>query len=311
MFCMMSDGHIYTLNHDLKKLEHRVEHDEDDTFTPKVGDTYHINEEAKVRPVRMISDVDDILRVIREMPPPTDDKEKQILSLIHKDDNLTDLLFSFVAAGYAPGVNFESGRITALKFELNKVFCIIEAQQLIKSAIDGVIVVDSEDVYNNMNQAMHTLKSKLFLKSHLSYYTAKDLEVLDAYRTKPICGNLADNRRVSNLIEIDVSKAYTAAFCDITEIPIFNEFDAFRPYESEPMLPLSLYVVKGFAHPLSTQTHNLIYGKYLRDGMKPLAVKQPSFIKDVNYAKLVEELYESKISDNEQQDAHIKNWSLT
>ena len=110
----------------------------------------------------MIATIDDILQVVRETPAPEDPKEKQVLTLIHKEDNLTDLLYQFVGAGYSPGVNFESGRITALKLELNKIFCIIQTQQLIKSAIDGVVVVDSEDVYNNMNQAMSTLSSKLF-----------------------------------------------------------------------------------------------------------------------------------------------------
>ena len=138
----------------------------------------------------MITQVDDIMQVIRDMPKPEDPKEKQVLTLIHKEDNLANLLYQFVEAGYSPGVNFEYGRITALKLELNGIFRTIQTQQLIKSAIDGVVVVDTEEVYNNMNLAMCTLTSKLFLKSHLSYYTAKDLEVIDSYRTKPICGNM-------------------------------------------------------------------------------------------------------------------------
>ena len=73
----------------------------------------------------MIANIDDILQVIREMPKPETKKgekeEKQILTLFHKEDNLTNLLYEFVAAGYSPGVNFESGRITALKLELNKI----------------------------------------------------------------------------------------------------------------------------------------------------------------------------------------------
>ena len=175
----------------------------------------------------MITNIDDIWQGIRNMHQPEDPKEKQILTLIYKEDNLTGLLYQFVGAGYSPGVSFESGRFTALKLELNKICCIIQAQQLVKSAIDGVVVVDTEEVYNNMNLAMCTLTVKLFLKSHLSYHTAKDLEVLDSYRTKPICGNLLKHPS-KNVIEIDVSKAYTSAFCDIAEIPIFNEFDAFN-----------------------------------------------------------------------------------
>ena len=177
------------------------------------------------------------------------------------------------------------------------------------------MVVDSEEVYNNMNVAMCTLNSKLFLKSHLSYYTSKDLEVLDSYRTKPICGNIYQ-LPTNNVIEIDVSKAYTAAFCEISEIPIFNEFDAFRPYENEPILPLNLYVVKDFSHPLATQNRCLVYGKYVslllksqtkgQEGMQIMAFKQPSFIKNVDYAKLVADLYESRTSENDQQDVYIK-----
>ncbi len=40
--------------------------------------------------------------------------------------------------------------------------------------------------------------------------------------------------------------------------------------------------------------------------MRIVAFKQPSFIKEVNYKKLVEELYATKISDDETQDVYIK-----
>ena len=49
-----------------------------------------------------------------------------------------------------------------------------------------------------------------------------------------------------------------------------------------------------------------MYGKYLRDGVNIVAVKQPSFTKQVNYASLVTELYETKISDNADHDVYIK-----
>jgi hypothetical protein len=101
----------------------------------------------------MIASIDDILEVLRDVPPPEDDDKKQVVNLIHKEDDLVGLLFNFIQAGYSPGVNFESGRVTALKLEFNKIFCIIQTQQLIKSAIDGVVVINSEQVYNNMNQA--------------------------------------------------------------------------------------------------------------------------------------------------------------
>ncbi len=98
-----------------------------------------------------------------------------MLALTHKGDNLTDLLYQLVGAGYSPSVRSESGRITALKLDLSTASYVAQTQQLIKSAIDGVVAVDSEVVRcKNMNLPMHTLSPKLSLKSHLSYYAEKD-----------------------------------------------------------------------------------------------------------------------------------------
>ena len=318
MYCMVTDGHVYTLNHQqtrLRQLEggevkakEEDGGDDDDDLGKKlqVGENYLIREDAEAKPARMIDNIDDILRILKA----SEDTE-QFIKLIHRADNLTDLLYQLTDAGYSPGINFESGRITALKLEFNRRFFLIETQQLIKSAIDGVVVVDDEATYNNMSEAMNDLNNKLFLKSHLSHYTEEDIDLLDAYRTKPICGRLCSSPvgtdRARNLIEVDVSKAYTAAFCEITEIPIFNEFDNFKPYNGEPIEPLNLYIITADLHPLNTQPRNLVYGRYLKPGgVPPAFFKQPSFIKKVNYLKLVDELYAFPISGDAKADVYIK-----
>ncbi len=101
MYVMVTDGHVYTLNHDIKHLEHQQ--DEDDHYAPAVCDTYYINDEAKPRKAKMMRDIDDILQVIRDMPAPEDPKEKQIFTLIHREDNLTDLLYQLVGCWLFPG----------------------------------------------------------------------------------------------------------------------------------------------------------------------------------------------------------------
>ncbi len=75
MYGMMTDGHIYILSHDVNRLEQKQ--DEDDTYTPTIGETYYINEEAKPRPAKMITNIDDILQVIRNMPEPEDPKSNE------------------------------------------------------------------------------------------------------------------------------------------------------------------------------------------------------------------------------------------
>ncbi len=72
---------------------------------------------------------------------------------------------------------------------------------------------------------MFTLTFKICVKRHLSHYATEDLEVLDSYRTKTICGSIC-NHPSNNEVEIDVSNAYTASFCDMIEIAIFKELDS-------------------------------------------------------------------------------------
>ena len=55
---MITDGHIYTLNHDIKLLEQQL--DEDDHYAPTVCDTYYINDDAKPRKANMIANIDDM-----------------------------------------------------------------------------------------------------------------------------------------------------------------------------------------------------------------------------------------------------------
>ena len=71
MYCLMADVHIYTLNHNLDRLAHREpESDSEDNFKPKVGETFQIQEEIEARQARMITNIDDVLEVVRVMPPP-------------------------------------------------------------------------------------------------------------------------------------------------------------------------------------------------------------------------------------------------
>ena len=254
---------------------------------------------------KIIDNVDEVLRIAREIPKATAKYEQPTVSLIHRQDNLATLLFELIDAGYNPGINFEAGRITSLKMEFNGTFYIIQTQQLIKSAIDGVVAVEDEATYNNMNQAMTSLNHQILMNSHKSYYTEFDMNVLDEYRTKPIVGNLADTSS-NKLVEIDISKAYTSALCKISEIPIFNEFDNFKPCDGQAIEPLNLYVVKNKPHALASQSHSLLYGKYLPADAIIQAVKTPSFIKKVDYEKAINDLYATPISNDEDQDAFIK-----
>ena len=46
------------------------------------------------------------------------------------------------------------------------------------------------------------------------------------------------------MVEIDVTKAFTKAFTNISKIPIFNEFDNFIIYDNSKIQDYNLYIIE-------------------------------------------------------------------
>ena len=68
---------------------------------------------------------------------------------------------------------------------------------------------------------------------------------------------------------IDVRKAFTHAFNQMTEIPVFTQFDAWKPYKKEHSIEsfhsLTLYLVKCTGEAMFfNKTYCLVYGQFLK-----------------------------------------------
>ena len=111
------------------------------------------------------------------------------------------------------------------------------------------------------------------------------MDILNEYRTTANVGYMKPLKTTHGLEEIDLSKAYTKAFTQIRRLPVFNEFDDWRPYAVQPIEPLCLYKVEGgTGSPLFfNKTTNVVHGQVLKDfpDARILAVKEPSFIRKV------------------------------
>ena len=237
---MMDDNHIYTLNHNIKRLEQFQDNiNLDYTVTPSTD--YRVRESETETTVyhKMISPIDDILQILKD----EDRTPADIICLAHKDNGLTAMLFELLELGYKPRIQYDTGRITHLIMEFNEQVFILRTQQLITSVIQYPVVVDCEIIYNKMNEAMVNFNTHIFKATHKSYYTQEDIDILDEYRTVANSGMITDKPN-EKLTEIDISKAYTGAFCKITHIPIFNEFDAFQPYIGQSLEPYTLHILK-------------------------------------------------------------------
>jgi len=110
LYCLADGNHIYTLNHNLKRLQQMKENE---TYFLYVSSDYrtHHDEEPDVYHY-MIDSVNDVIKILKS----EEAVEKQTLYLVHREDDLVGLLYEMLPY-YKPLIKFEAGKITHLIFE--------------------------------------------------------------------------------------------------------------------------------------------------------------------------------------------------
>jgi ABC-type lipoprotein release transport system permease subunit len=94
-----------------------------------------------------------------------------------------------------------------------------------------------------MNEATRTIREQLFIPEHLSYYTTNDIDILDECRSVPPSGLLSKLRVDANMLDTDVSKAYTSELHNIDKIQIFTQFGTWNDYDNLTIEDYTSYTV--------------------------------------------------------------------
>ena len=328
---LLKNNHIYPINGNQDRL-FQLEGGKR-SLDIKASKNFYITDKTEPPKYKMFSHIDELLKLT----------DKDEYYLVHKDNNLTEVLYQFKKVGYEPYIRYRAGQISELKIKFTyksadtrkiirrktqpyniptqtlekdkTVIYTVSTQDLSKDTIERDISTNMEDKYNRIVEAMFNFNKKLFSSSHMSQYDDVDIEILDECRTVVPLGYLDKNVDVENLVEIDRTKAFTWAFNQITSIPIFNAFDSWKAWDGtldiNKLSSLTLYkveVLKG--NMFFNKKFNIIYGKFLRKmdltNIKIIYYKIPSYIHKVNYKSIVDELWETQLGDDEEDDKQIK-----
>ena len=327
---LIKNNHIYPINANQERL---CQLSGQPSFEFTASKTFYITDKTEPPKYKMFSHIDELLKL-------TDQDEYY---LIHKDNNMTEVLYQFKKVGYEPYIRYRAGRISELRIKFTyksadtrkiirrkaqpyniptqtlekdkTITYIISTQDLSKDTLERDIDADTEEKYNRIAEAMFNFNEKLFSSSHMSQYDDVDIEILDECRTVVPLGYLDKNVDVKNLVEIDRSKAFTWAFNQISKIPIFNAFDSWKAWDGtldiNKLSSLTLYKVEvSKGNMFFNKKFNIIYGKFLRkmdlSNIKIIYYKIPSYIHKVNYKSIVDELWETQLGDNDDDDKQIK-----
>ena len=239
-------------------------------------------------------------------------------------------------AGYEPQVRFSAGCVSELNFKFKikinnkshkEIKYKVKTQNLVNNSIDGSICVRTEQIYNKMSKAMFNFNTAFFKATHKSYYNEVDVEIFKECRTIPPTGEINKHYYLYNpktdkddkycytpevTTEIDIRKAYTSAFNKIAEIPVFTQFDIWKPFNGSvtDFHDLTLYLVKPTKRSLFfNKAYTLVYGMFLKHFVKQCKIlyyKQPSRVYKVDYRKITAELWKTDISDKPAEDIRIK-----
>ena len=328
---LIKNNHIYPINGNQDRL-FQLEGGKK-SLDIKASKFFFITDRTEPPKYKMFSHIDELLKLT----------DKDEYYLVHKDNNLTEVLYQFKKVGYEPYIRYRAGQISELKIKFTyksadtrkiirrktqpyniatqtlekdkTITYTVSTQDLSKDTIERDISTNTEDKYNRIVEAMFNFHKKLFSSSHMSQYDDVDIEILDECRTVVPLGYLDKNIDVNELVEIDRTKAFTWAFNQITSIPIFNAFDSWKAWDGtldiNKLSSLTLYkveVLKG--NMFFNKKFNIIYGKFLRkmdlSNIKIIYYKIPSYIHKVNYKSIVDELWETQLGDDEEDDKQIK-----
>ena len=303
---LVKNNHIYLLNHDLNTLRQMQANEEG--FKAPTTSRFYITDRNEPIKYKMFDDVDDLIKM----------RDEEEYALIHSDNDMVKVFFQLNEAGYKPYIKYgNSGQIANImcKFYYKKLKKYIKynivSQSLSKDRIDEDVAVDDEDTYNNIVSAMFRFQKDMFKEIHLSYYNEVDIKILKECKTIVPVGRFHDtNVKIKKLREIDIRKACTFGGGCIKHIPRFTEFDVFKPLTQDcdinSLNNLTLYIVEVYeGNIFFNKKYNLIYGKFLKQllkrdiKLKILYYKQPNHVYKVNYKKIIDELYSTNISSNE------------
>ena len=131
-------------------------------------------------------------------------------------------------------------------------------------------------------------------------------------------GYVGKNRNIDvQKCSIDTRKAFTYGCSKIVKVPVFKEFDIWKPYVDKSDVnkynDYTLYLVKACqGNIFFNKKFNLVYGLHLKElikrgvAMKILYYKVPSQTHKVKYKKAIDELYKADMSN----DKYLKTTRL-
>jgi len=292
LYVVFHDRHIYHLNHDLKRLQQKIQSHIDRRLElcKKPSNKYFIKDEETKYDMKMIESVDDVLY---EMSNTTED-----LHLFYDKGNCYDLWFQFVNRGIKPFAGIKNGKVDFETIRIRNVGS--ERDVTIHTYQEESVThhkeFKTEEMLNHYLTKKDFASRQLISKNYMSQYSSNVKQMLDAYKSGPLIGGFREFPESNQFIQIDFNKYYTSILANLDEFPAVNSFDEFVDYKNEKLQKYNLYMVEKLVNNQSYPYHkfSLCYGRNIEGvkNIRVLAFLQMSKTKKSVSKEVVKKVYE-------------------
>ena len=322
LYILVYNNHCFKLNSNeksfIQKLNNKeVMNEEKETYDNlknSLSTRFYFRNFDKEATKKFIDDLEDVVDCIK------DNEEKENIEFITNTD-LTQLLFQMIDNKYTPYVNFETGILSRLCFKIKS-----EEEDenpviySIKHGDSSLIYDEIMPVDQNMSPydiADRKIYEWLLNKNNISQRNEYIREIENKYQMSPLSGYFGCSNTDTTYNAVDLNKAYTSNLIDIQRFPVFSVFDIFLPYDGHQIEDYTQYIVQcqdtnNEVAILFKKTYSRCYG-YKLNGISNINYtiiyyRRPSKLNDAYSNKHIDNLYKSKICEDETEDIDKKKF---
>jgi len=298
---LVSGDHAILINQETRALSKIIKSDDYESEYIKYVSPYFPFVKNTDKSLKFIENYDDIIPYIIDNTKQLKKDKITNINFILKYNDIEQFLYYIVKLGYGPSVtrNFKGVQTVSLKF--NNINITVKNQKL-DTFEDNDILFKIEQHYKKYSDTFNDVYNKIVKRQYASYYSETELE--NTYKIGP--SNICFKETNKTLHELDCNKFYPYYFSKIDKIPIFNYFDRYTHYNNETIEDLNIYVIKSSTLTLLTPAkYTRLYGfvlKQVNHKYKIIYVKKPSHILDVDFKKIIDELFMVNFCDDTQKN---------
>ena len=270
LYVIHHDKHIYKLNHNLKRLEQKLEYHmvELQEACKVPNNTYFIRKQDEEIKSLLIEGIDDVLSIME------DEKMMGNIHLLYNKSDCFDLWLEFYEKGIKLSTTISNGQVNFNCIRLNivkdKSMNIVKDKKISiyanqEEGVSEKMKFKDQEEFSYYTEKKNWATNHLLTKNYLSNYSSNVKEMLSTYMPTALIGgfNIPEYNEKIDTIQLDFNKYYTSILRDMPHIPIVNSFDNFQDYCDEPIEEMNVYFVEKLTTDMCYPFNqfNICYGK--------------------------------------------------